>query len=365
MAVDPVRVYAFETLTGRPLGRVPFTGFSRSGTINAAGQMQVEVAWSQTAVRMDLWHLVSNWSVCLAAVRGDVVVHAGPVVQKKWDPVGLKATFTCGGGWTLLSKRNAVDVLLATEWTDGDVLIDEDHPAAQWALTCTGSLRNIARQLVASAKAWQDLPIDLPTAESGGNTRQWLITDAKVTSEALTDLTRVEGGPEIRFDPYRDEQGYFRWRMVCGTPEIINQTHRWNTSVPGERVQFVDLDDDGSDMVTQLVEIGGKQDDKVLVARATVDVPGVPLLQEIDTSHSTVSELSTLQAWAREGVGRGAVSQETPQFKVGFEWGVQVGDWADVRIQDVALGDLVLPVKVVGVSSDLTEWETISTRMRY
>jgi hypothetical protein len=91
---------------------------------------------------------------------------------------------------------------------------------------------------------------------------------------------------------------------------------------------------------------------------------GYPLLQMVDTSHTTVSEVRTLRDYAREAIGRGARMQEVIDVWVSAEEDVEPGDWADVRTTHALYGNVVLPLKVVGVSGDTKDRIKLACRVR-
>ena len=67
-------------------------------------------------------------------------------------------------------------------------------------------------------------------------------------------------------------------------------------------------------MCSTAVFTGGKDDDRVMVARATSDTlinAGIPLTEVWDSSHSSVSKQATLDAWAQR---RHAEGQSPVQY---------------------------------------------------
>lgn len=256
---------------------------------------------------------------------------------------------------------------LASSWVNGEVLIDEDHPAPQWVLNLSGSLGDIARGLVAEALAWGPLPIDLPALTGGDNVRTYRGWDLAQTADRLTELTKVENGPEIEFAPYLTETGDLRWRLRAGTPELVDTVWQWNTTSPGRRVSLAGVDEDGTDMASESIGLGGRSEDVVLVGRRrsnTLTAAGWPVLQVANTGHTSVSNLSTLLGWLGEDVTRGGIDQESIELRVGAEHAVRPGDNADVGVRDPYLGRTVLPLKVVGVAGNTSEWLTVRCRMR-
>ncbi|GAB2457484.1 hypothetical protein [Xylanimonas ulmi] len=359
----PLRVFAFNVVDGAPLGRIPYTGASWVGTLNESGRIDVTVAWSAQAAAKDLRARLRPWRTALAVVRGRRVLAAGQITRRLWKSGQL--SITCGGGWTLLTKRLVLNHALATSWVDGEVLIDEDHPAPQWVLNLSGSLGDIGCGLVAEALKWGSLPIDLPALTGGTNQRTYNGWDLSTTAQRLAELTAVEGGPEIEFAPYLTDTGHLRWRFRAGSPELVDTVWQWNTASPGRRASLLSVDENGADMATDAYGLGGRADDLVLAGRRhTSALAGWPVMQVADTSHSTVTDLGTLLGWLGETVARGTEDQESIELRVGAEYAVRPGDHADVGVRDLYLGRTVLPLKVVEVSGDTGEWLTVRCRMR-
>lgn len=362
MSVDPIIVRAFASLDGAPLFRIPYTNVSWSEAINEAGSATVTVEMTRDAQRLSLRTTTRPWKVDLAIMRGSRILHAGPVTRRSWD--GSAISYTVGGGLTHLSKRLVLNHSLDASWVDGEVLIDDDNPNLQWLLTISGSYPDIARGLVAETLKWGTLPIDLPEISTGLNTRTYETWNNLLVSDKLTDLTELDNGIELQLQP-RLVTGHLRY-LLRAAAEIRDNVWEWNTQVPGQRVMVTGIDEDGSDMTTQVYGQGGKTDDLVLMARhtdTTLTDAGWPLMQTADTSHQTVSELSTLQSWLKEDTVRGGL-QESFSIKAGIEYEVNIGDWADVRITDPYIGSDVYPFKIVGLSASTDEFQTLSARLR-
>jgi hypothetical protein len=110
---------------------------------------------------------------------------------------------------------------LDTGWVDGDVLVDDEHPAGAWALTLTGSYSDIARGLVAEAMKWGALPITLPPVQGGTRTRTYSGYDVAKVADRLDDLAKLADGDEIRFDPRIRPDGSLTFDLRS-QPEIVD-----------------------------------------------------------------------------------------------------------------------------------------------
>jgi hypothetical protein len=379
MALDPLVCDVFGPL-GDPMFRLPYTAAQWSDSINEPGSLSVDVDYSREALSIPsgFHDLLKLWGVIIAAHRYDPasdsedVKHAGPLVDYHWDHDGRKLSLSCGGGWSLTSTRLVLNHALDDGWVDGDVLVDEEHPAGAWALTLTGSYSDIARGLVAEAMKWGALPITLPPVEGGTNTRTYNGYDVSKTSDRLDDLAKLADGNEIRFDPRIKPDGTLTFDLRSH-PEIVDHAWlegkalgAWHADVPGQRIVLSSVDGKGSGMTNQVYAIGGKHGDKTVMARVTDKHSMLPLLiQSADTTHTTATELKTLRQYAQSGVAYGAYPDETYSLAVGEDYPVKPGDWADVWVEDDFLGGRMLELKITDVDGSAdSDWLSIQARER-
>lgn len=368
----PLTVHAYSAQTGNHLGRLPYVACSWSDSISEPGQMQVDVTMGSTMAvssqGASLYEMLRPWKTLLAVQRTPSdVKHAGVITSRQWDPASRKLSLSVGGGWTLLGKRLVLDHALDDAFHDGDVLVDEEHPAGHWAMTFTGSYRDIAAGLVSEALKWGSLPITLPGKQGGDHTRTYYGWDLATVADRLSDLADLQDGDEIRFRPTVDMAGRLSFALEA-TPDLADRHWQWTASVPGQRVRLTGYQEDGSGMRSDVWAMGGKSSDKTVMARATRnDLPshGWPVLQTKNSEHTTVSELATLKHYATAQAWYGTGMNETIGLSVGEEYPVHVGDWADVRVEDDFLGDRVLHLKITDVkgSSD-SDWLDLQARTR-
>lgn len=382
MYTEPLYVDAYDYL-GNPMFRLPYTRAGWQDHISEPGSLSVEMQCSDTALGIPggLWASMRLWGVMFAAHRydpdigGQSVKHAGPLVSYDWDAKSRKLSLDCGGGWSFLSKRLVLNYSLDRTWHDGDVLIDDKHPAGNWLSHYEGSYRDIAAGLVREAMKWGALPIDLPATDGGkAHYRDYYGYDSALVSDRLDDLAKLEDGDEIRFDPYINANGQL-WFRLRSESQIMDHYWQdgsdmgaWDATVPGQRVVLSGLTGDGAAMTSQAYATGGKDGDKTLMARAgdtRLTVAGYPLLQSADMEHNTVSDLRTLQGYARSDIAYGMLPDETWKLQVGEEYDARPGDCADLKYEDDFLGEGMIPLKITDVSgSSDSDWLTIQARGR-
>jgi hypothetical protein len=207
-------------------------------------------------------------------------------------------------------------------------------------------------------------------------------TDFKILGEKLTDITNLDGGPDIMFTGRRtSDQLGFEWLMRTGTaeqPQIVSSSSpRWAATAPQSPVSGLTIDEDASKMASISWQVGGRTNDTVLVSRAVDDSltnAGYPLMEVVDSSHSSVSFQGTLDDWAAEQLLAGQSAQETWAFDVqmypvddkgdpaGPQFGsYSIGDFAVVGVDgwdpDTGVGDPYIPkdeyrMRIIGLASD-------------
>ncbi len=362
--VQPLKAVAFEMMTGSLIGRIPATDIKWTCSVNEPGSIDVEVKWSLRAMAWAVRNKTYPWRTIIAVMRGDQIINAGPVTRRAW--VGGKLSIQASGMWEMLKHRLVLNYQLASKNVDGMVLIDDENPSPEWILEFTGSLIDIAVKLVTEALKWGALPITLPPLTGGPNVRTYFGFDLATVHDRLTQITEVVGGPEIRFDPQIGADGKISFAMR-GSAELIDTVHQWNCAAPDQPVVLASVDESGDAMTTDRWALGGGSDDMVLMARsssAALTAQGWPVMQSADTSHSSVSELPTLKGYVDEAIVRGSVTQEVFSIQVSASQNVRPGDWADLTPKDMYLGDQPMPLKILDVSGDTTDWLTVKARIR-
>ena len=358
-----VRVY--RAIDGAPVGGsniVPFSKASYKLAENEPGSMDLALPRSSVLAAWNARRKLRPWWAVAALIDDGEVVHAGPVLRRKWTPKG-GLQVSVGGGWDLLSKRLVLNHALDAAWIDGEVLLDEDNPSPEWVLRFAGlSLGGIGAGLVQEALKWGGLCIDSPETEPGTAVRTYRGWDFATTADRITELTQVEGGPLVRFRPYLREDGYLRFAYEAGVPG--SRRHRLSTAMQGHGVTVEDVDEDGDTLATEAYALGGREEDIVLAARrrsTTLTSQGYPVMMVGTKSHSSVSELTTLQGHVGQAVIDGSTIPESTQLKMRRSRGVLPGDVVDLTMRSSFHGTVDESIRVAQISGDATsEWVTVN-----
>ena len=381
--MDPITLHVYDH-TGRHITALPYESLSWSDSISDEGSLTATIPDTPILHHLDLSRILLEYGTIWAAKQGDSILHAGWLTDWKISDDGKSVSIDAGGGWTIWTKRLVLNHNLWNTWKDGTVLIDEKNPPGAWILTITGTLRDICRGLIAESMKFGDLPYTLPAIQGGtSNTRTYNCCDMATVSDQLGDIADLEDGPEIRFDPHETGTG-LAFALSVGTPEIVDQEHRWNANAPMQRVTLAGVDASGDGICSQSWAVGGKNDDSVLVARTVsgklAGLGWPEALQTANTSHTSVSILETLKSYTTADVMSGDEPQLTIGVKCGIEHDVHVGDHIDLRIPTDTLASRLLAQsarhrdasdtgilrrKVTDVSGSTdTDWLTLQTRIR-
>ncbi|WP_410644488.1 hypothetical protein [Amycolatopsis sp. lyj-346] len=302
---------AYTTVTGRVLFEVDLAAEPEwSSRINDVGGWKITVPLHGQARAAKVREWCVPWRFSIAIVRGqgvasDTVCQAGPIVPYAPDDDSPVHTVSGKGFWEILNRR----VLHHRNWNPATARITD----ASADLTINDSLPNIARNIVDHAttmtyRAGSALPVDLPTpTETGTSTRAYPGYDMAMAGQRLQELTQVSEGPDVLFQPYLTVIGglrYIRHRMLVGNPYLVQ---------PGVPLLFdyrsnlvkLTIAGDGSDQANTAFVKGTGNEAGQLYGYATdpsLVTAGWPLLDMVDSGHTSASEQPTLDGWAAADV---------------------------------------------------------------
>lgn len=368
-------INTYDTVTGNRISSLPGASWSWKRTVSGAGSLSVTVPYTTEVADRDLRTELAPWRTTVAVVDSETrrVIAAGMVYQRKWDADTYTLDLSCADMWDLLKLRLVLPTSLKN-YAGGTVVGSDGGYLAPWSQYFNGSLADIARALVAATVAVGPLPIVLPPTTGGANERTYQVPDLATVESRLADLTGVIDGPEILFQPRLVEGGTgLRWHMLTGNPELMVASHSWDMRRRAIPLVSVTIDEDASDMVGDAWARGGSQSDETIIGHVHdtwLEGAGWPLLQAADTSHSTVSEVGTLAAYAQAAVALRSKSTEVVQLKArrtdeaGYPLAdaVTPGDHLTLRHDDPYIGNGTIALKVLEVSGDESEWVTLSCR---
>lgn len=331
---------------GRRLRTLP-TALSASweDTLNGVGRVELTVATNtQEYLDLAIADVATPGKSFLAVAYGDTILQAGPIWVHDYDDDAQTLRINAGGLWSYFDHRVLIPVLASG--------VNPVDAAADTNLV--SSLQGIAVYLVQQAQSHTNgsVPVVLPAQISGENVRNYLGSDLGIVGERLSQLTEVEGGPDIAFRPrFTEDRLGVEWVMQVGTPDqpLIASPirHKFNVGLPESTVTGLKVKVDGTRLASRAYATGGRTDDKALIStQADPFLTGLgwPLLETTDGSHSTVSVRSTLDGYAREALIVGREPLKTFTFNHRLEdtarltkpglSDFQVGDFADLTVRD-------------------------------
>jgi hypothetical protein len=344
-------------LTGRRIQWVPALDGEWSEVLNGAGSVSCTVSLRNRYVKtLDLPNSATEGKSFLAAVDGDTVLQAGPIWAHEFDDDRRRLTLLGSGAWSYFDHRT----ILPYPTTDpADAAADTN---------LTSSLQGIARAWVEQSQGWPngDVPVILPDEIPGDADRNEAGANLARVGERLSQITEVEGGPEIQFKPrFQENREGVEWVMRIGTPDeprlFSPQDVIFRTNVPESSVSGLRVRTSGTNIASRVYASGGRTSDTVLIRYAEnpgLLAQGFPALDAVDASFQTVTEADTMQAHANDlrdySSGRVvSVSFDHSILKRPYVYSFTVGDFARVHFTDHPyFGTGVQRMRIVGRRSD-------------
>lgn len=308
-----VSVYLFETRGGALITQLDPSGYNWSVQVNTAETLSVTLKTDG-----DTRNLLTPWKHSLA-FDVDGLLLGGPVLPYSYDADKTEVQVTARGLRYMFDNPPILPVSALT----GDIAPD-GLPDPAFDTTISGvDLGTIGKRLVQQAMMWPgwvDIPITFHADRPGAATRTYTAADlSKTVDSALSDLSGVENGPDIRFRLLRTSDDSFGWVYESGTatqPRLQGEVPLvWET----EEAQGLNVRTDPQVMGSMSWSMGGRTADKTLI-RSLYDPflvdQGFPLLHVKSDASTSTSELSTLDKWNVEALRTARVPAEFWSLKV-------------------------------------------------
>lgn len=317
---EPIRVFAFETRTGRVAAEVPYVGTPRwSFGLNVAGSWSVTVKLGGDGMDKDTLSGVADpWRFSWAIAQGSKIWQAGPAISESYDD-GFTTTISGAGIWKFLTdKRLLINPARTTReliaGTDADIAFGTTSQTDEGVTIPPEnqnlSLHSIARRIVEIMIAGTgyalggNLPIVLPSSIAGISERWYPGYDLASPGQRLAELTQVIDGPEIEFrpewvDPLTKQA--VQWRMRIGNSRLGNLgfPHAWDY---GKSLVKMGFQNNGTSRCNIDFERGNGMN-RDLITGAYYEVPNPldnadPLLERAGSEHTDATDGATLWAWS-------------------------------------------------------------------
>jgi len=363
-----------DVLTGRRIQTLPVLSGSWSESINAAGEISATVSLRNPVVkRLGLADSAQVGKAFLAAVDGDTILQAGPIWDHDWDADGRKLTLRAKGLLSYFEHRVVLPVL-AGRRPDDKATDTRYMPIAPptdpypWVSDTTRSLQGIMVGLFTQAMSWPsgDIPLTLPSIIAGTSERAYRGSDVATVWERVRELTQVLDGPEVRVTgQWTTDRLGIEWVAEIGTPTqpLIFSPQRTVFYIGNDRssVTKLKVQISGLKMGSQAYASGGRSVGESIVSVSsdpTLTDAGFPLLELVDSTHSTAQDLATLEGYSNELVMRGKASTAIWTFSHDvatqpYLSSFRAGDFADVRvIADPYLAIGTHSMRIIGRGGD-------------
>lgn len=372
--------FLFETRGGADLGEFSHSELSWQVQSNTPETVDVTIDLTDEVEGARDWaNAATPWKHSIAVDIGGRWL-GGPILPQDLDEDDGLLKITARGLRFMTGRHRVLPVAALTQSlvTAGGV------PDTGLDTTISGfDLGTIGKKLLQQGcewPGWSDIPISYHADRVGTRSRTFSAIERKNLEEAITELSSVENGPDIRLQLVRTSPDSFGWVYESGTeaePRLQSAVPLSWEPAQGSGLQ---VKKDPSRMGSVSWSEGGRADDTTIVEMLydpyLVD-QGLPLLHlDSDASTNTV-EPETLRSWNVETLRTARRPWEFWSFRVRtdkspFPYEFNVGDLVDVVIvtgRDVPGGYIpkgTHPRRIVGMSGDAQgEWIKITCGEAY
>lgn len=331
---DDIKVYAYETRTGRVAVVVPYVGQPQwSNGLNTAGAWRVQVPIGNHQIdRATLDAICDPYVYSWAVAQGDHIWQAGPMVSESC-PVGSTSTTVSGSGlWGLLTNKRilanpARSLLWNVSLLDAVVAFGPTATSDLGTAIPAGnqnlSLGTIAKRIMQTIElaAGGDLPILYPADVPGTSQRTYPGYDLVSPGQRIMELTQVNGGPEIEFVPsFVDSTRQFIQHTMRIGDDVNNGGNLGNLGFTvawdlNNALMDIGRDVDGSTRATRAWERGNGMQTDLITGFADVPIDSrlssALLLEMVGGAHTSSSNAIELNGYATADVLAGVAGVPT------------------------------------------------------
>lgn len=350
------RIVVSDLRTGQRWTDVPFLDFSYTSRVGAYDSLSAKVTLADPDVaKLGLRSAAAVGKAALHIIENDVFMASGPVWAQSWDEDTNELTITAAGWetywahrvllWVLAANQNSYPIILDHDISD-EVKAGASNPDLDMVFS-NFDLGTIGSKICQAMLAWPGSPemFIFPPDVAGAHTRTYPAADLRLGSDALSDLSKVEGGPDIFFETRwtADRLGIevlYRAGTEAEPRLYAPETHRLDHSVEQSALTGLRVDTDGSELAAQAWVSGGRDVNKAIVRRGfnpQLLEQGYALFDILDSSHSDVSELDRLDGYANETVRIGSAPTEFWSFDLKTDTSPKPGEYAKGDFVDVVM----------------------------
>ena len=361
-----MRVLLHDTITGEPLRELEFTESSSWSTGVCRADEGTAILPGYTAESAGLANLIVPLKTSISMIRDDGICKAaGRVGIPEFgedDDGDQTVSVAFKGPESLFEKRGV------RPYPFGDLVDGAGFPATTFDTRITGvdygtMMKRLYQQSMAHPGG--SIPVVFEPDRVGTREKGWAAIDGKQVQDAVEDIAHLDGGVEWSWVPRVDENDRLSWALITGrdnAPEIVSPFwHSWTNAGTEPDIRKLAGKISPEFMASSVFFTGGKDQDRVLISHrydSTLIDAGFPLVEVWDTSHSTVSEQTTLDGWAQSRLNDGQAPLNLWSFEVREERavGLRSGDWCTLEVRNHwYIPDGEYSRRIVGVSGTAVE----------
>lgn len=276
-----------------PWGRALNGGKGGSATFKLGDPAVAETANTTT---------LAPWSRMLVAEYSGLIVYAGLITGTEYDRDSQTLTVTHEDLWAVMSRR-----LMAGLVANG---------VQTTALVYTGvTLAQLAKLAVYQGNddaARFNLPIALPTDETGTVAQTYYGYHLPTVASVLNDLIGTEGGPDLDFFPRWRTDDSVEWLMRSGV--VTDGQWEWDVTAPKSQASGLKERRDGTQMANRVVALG-EGSEKNMILRVD-DASATSSFLPLDAVTTYKDETSGTRLEARGRADRRARDEPTTQVSM-------------------------------------------------
>lgn len=299
-----------------------------AGTVGCTAPLPMKSPATDAVV--PLWDLLQPAKSFLGWEENGKILNAGPIWNTAYNIDSGKMAINAAGLRSYWQFRFVLPALIEAG------VLPEGHDTVLTAM----SYRTIMKRLVQQAQEWTggSVPVVLEPDFPGTNERTYRGHELHVVDEKLKQLSEVENGPDLMFNPRytTSARTHIEWVMETGDPELTSTTpHKWDmTGLPRPAVKGASVTRDGSVLTNRNYQTGGSEEGDLdqeyplmaMAADGDLLAQGFPVL-ESDYDRTSVTELDTLQKYANQDVITGRKMLETWKFSTRKTIVPRIGDF--------------------------------------
>jgi hypothetical protein len=315
-----VAAYVFETRGGAILAEFEPEKCSWSWSGNEPETVTPIINLADVNEQNRGWgNLASEWNHSIAVDVGGGRYLGGPIMPHDFDDDAGTLTVTARGIRRMLADRNVLPVSALTT-----SLVDPNTSAprgSQDTIIANYDYGTIGKKIVQQACAWPswtDIPISYHADRIGKRVKLYSAVDLIPVDEALTELSSLENGPDIRFELNKVGDA-FEWRYLSGTEQdprlSTGSSFAWELG----RASKLKVRKDPTRMGSVAWSVGGRSADKLLVEMQydpTLPQLGGILLERTTGMNANESDILEARRWNAEELRTAARPWEFWTFSV-------------------------------------------------